>query len=742
MQNNIFKIFLFLLPLLGLSSCEDDILDGQMSMEGDVPILFSFDDPADFSGTRGVEEYKQRFEEGDVIHVQGTFTARDGKTGTAYGAMKLEGRKWVPIDSPMYWPYEAITGNFKAFYIPNTTGPLRRDFSTPAVNLSGMQDDEDPLEAYQNDVKYGYAVSMQFTHACTYLTIEKMEQNVTDYYWMVGSVDNPVKNAYQLSLSSSGNLTLDFVSVPDPDQGGLIYISRRSEPQVEEGVGYSRASFYLAPGSYSYFDLRTNNNYPFMSFQNSLTEPLLANHPYILNVLNAKGANYTTTTEKNWDENTGSVEVDVREFLHAAADGREYILEDEYGNQTPILKLVNGVLMLQCNVDFNWFDEYDSLTFNPDISSSTTFDGDLHYIKNIAHPIFRFNFGTIRNLGLKNFNSTVTAYEGNDFITYSDDFSKIGGLCLWNRTSGIIQNLRMEDFNLTVGIQAEDPTETNANQTFNIGGLCGENSNVISGIALKGDFNINIQPKDQSGKYQYVDADLRVGGIVGIHEKTLSDVGPQADAEFSVTITNTCRGRDNWGSGVFCIGGAVGLSTGNEISQVVIPDVTINATTSDGYQQYTGGLAGRLRGEGGTISNCTVQGTLTCGTVSDFGESAPNPYSYIGGLAGNVRQYTISNCRAVCNIQANMQTFDGALYATGGVFGRIQSGSLLINNSAYGSVLTGPLSASNPAAYIGTFAGISRTDLQWPELAANGNTAQAIGTYSQIGGFVDGNDTE
>lgn len=743
MRKSIYKIFLFGLLLIGLGACNDDLFDGgELSMDGDVPVSFSFEDPSDFSDTRGVESYKQRFEEGDVIHIQGTFTSKDGKTGLAYGAMKLEGRKWVPVDSPIYWPYEAVKGDFKAFYIPGTTGPLRKNFYTNPVNLSTMKDDEDPLEAYREDVTYGYAVNLRFTHACTYLTIEKMEPNVTDYFWMVGPANNPIRNAYQLGLSSSGVLSLDFVSVKDASQGDLAYISRRSEAQVIDGQGYSSASFYLAPGNYSYFDLRTNNNYPFMSFQNSLTMPLEANHPYILNVLNAKGANYTTTTEKNWDENSGAVKIDVKEFLKAASEGHEYILEDEYGNQTPILKMVNGVLMLQCNVDFDGWDEYDQLPFNPDIANSTTFDGDLHYIVNIAHPVFRFNLGTIRNLGLKDFDSTVTAYEGDDYVSYSNDFSRIGGLCLWNRTGARIQNIRMENFNLTVNIQAEDPTQTSSNQTFNIGGLCGENASTISDIALKGEFNINVKAKDTAGDYSYVDADLRIGGIVGNHGMSLTGVGPQTGETFSITINNTCRGRSEWGAGVFCIGGAVGLSTGNDISQVVLPMVTVNATNSDGYQQYTGGLAGRLRGNDGLISNCTVQGTLTCGTVSEFGESGVNPYSYIGGIAGNVRGYTISNCRAVCNIKANVNTSPSAIYGTGGAFGRIQSGTTLISNSAYGTELTGPISDSSPIAYLGTFAGISRSEIDWSFLSANGNSARAINGYPQLGGVIDGGDTE
>ena len=737
MHKKLFYILLFILPVVGLGSCnDDDLLEGTMSMEGDVPVMFSFEEPVDGLSTRGTDEYKQLFEENDVIHVQGTFKSKTGETGTAYGAMILKGRKWVPIEgSTLYWPYDAVSGTFKAYYVYNSDYTLNKGESTLPVNLSDVLDYQDPLEAVSDELLYGFAVNMQFTHACTYLTIEKMEPNVTDYYWMVFPGDKKIKNAYQLSLSRSGELTLDFISVEDPAENNLVYISRRSESMVDEtdGQAYSMASFYLAPGDYYYFDLRTNSNFPFMSFLNSLTAPLEANHPYTLNVVNAKGANFVTDTELDWDDTGEPWQVDVKEFLKAANEGREY---SENDGSVPILKKVNGSLVLVRNLDFNFFDDYnyDEWGFFPDLS--TPFDGNLHYIENLGHPLFRFNYSTIQNLGLKTMRSTVVSYEGPADNNYAEDASRVGGLCMWNRSSGNIHNVRLENFDITVRVQASDPQVTGSNETFNVGSLCGENLGTISDVALKGDFNLTVEPYGGS-EYPYLDATVYIGGIVGNLAVSMTNVGPQLGDDFKIKIINNSYGNPNWGSGVFCVGGAIGNSTANEISQVVINDVKIIGTASDGYQQYTGGLAGRLRGNGGTISNCTVQGSLTCGTVSAFGLTAIAPSSYMGGIAGNVRGYTVTNCRAVCDVTSNTNNLDSqALYATGGAFGRIQSGSELRNNSAYGNVLTGP------AEYIGTFAGVSRSEIPWSLLSSNGNTARSFGTMPQIATTIDGNDTE
>ena len=303
----------------------------------------------------------------------------------------------------------------------------------------------------------------------------------------------------------------------------------------------------------------------------------------------------------------------------------------------------------------------------------------------------------------------------------------------------------MEDFNLTVNIQANDPrTGKQSNDNFSIGGLCGDNLSTISEISLKGEIKINVKPLGNTteGDYSYVDANINIGGIIGNHTMILTDVGPQTGESFSVTITNTCKGREDWGSGVFCLGGAVGQSTANEISHVVMRNVTISAKESDGYQQYIGGLAGRLRGDGNAnpaylVSDCTVDGSLTCGTVNKFGESATNPYTYMGGISGNARDYRIFNCRAVCAINANNTISEGATYATGGAFGLIQSGVTLSDNTAWGTSLTGPQGTSGINAYVGNFAGIARTAYSWEGFEEAGNTARKFDDFKMIGAFLE-----
>ena len=755
MQRYIYCLISLILSFLCLESCNDDILvEGGMSSYGTVPVEFSFEEPDDEFGfgiaTRGVETYKEMFQQGDVIHVTGLFESAEGETVSEYGAMRLNAaRKWEPIEgSTLYWPMEAVRGTFKAYYVINSDFLLGNNTSTEAIKLSDIKDGEDPLEAASKTVAYGNAVNMKFTHACTYLTLDKLEANVSDYYWMVFPGTSDIKNAYQLTRKG-GEVKIEFISIPDPRENDLVYISSKAVSQIVNGQSYSMASFYLAPDSpepgvpsmYGYFDLRTNSNFPFMSFLNSLTQPLLANHPYILNVENAKGANVVTNTEVDWDEKTGGWKVNVPEFLRSVQNGREYSEYDEFDNEVPITIISNGRLLLQRNLDFQNFNEYDYAKwgFYPDVDNTTIFDGNLHYIENIGHPIFRFNYGTIQNLGMRNFDSEVTLYEGSSENNYATDFSRVGGLCNWNRNSGIINNIRVENFILNVNIKAEDPVTNgkNSNENFNIGCICGENWNMVSEIALKGNINITAKAMDDSGEYSYVDANVNIGGIVGNHTAYLMNVAPQTNENYTVTITNTCQGREDWCSGVYCMGGAVGLSTGNQISNVMIQNVTINATESDGYQQYTGGLAGRLRGNGYIVSDCTVQGSLTCGTVSSFSEVQNNPYSYMGGIAGNVRGYTVSNCSAICNVNANVANKGYGTCATGGAFGRILRDVAISGCSAYGNELSGPQNTENPVAYVGSFAGIANDEYTWISLRTAGNAVRSFTGFQEIGANIN-----
>lgn len=758
-----FILLLTLISLTGLWGC-NEVIPEEPLPSGGVPVEFSFEGPAGYAGTRGVEAYKKLFDVGDVIHIQATFTHSDNLTTTAYGAMQLsQARKWVPVEgSELYWPFDAVKGTFKAYYVYSSRIPLTPGHpSSSTVSLSDIKDDQDPLEAEKKDVKYGNAVSMQFTHACTHLTLERLEQNVTDYYWMVFNGEKKIKNAFRLILGDDNELNLEFTSIEDHDYADAVYVSRRSESMtVEDSEGsktYSKVSFYLAPGSYNSFELRTNNNFPYMSFNNSIPDELLANHPYVLRVDFAKGADFVTSTDEDWDKSEEAFKVDVSEFLDAVRNGREYTGQADNGEDVPVLKSVNGTLVLLRNLDFNFYEDYAGLGFDPDVLAGTVLDGNLHYIENIAHPVFRFNYGTIQNLGLRNMVSEVTAFETEDS---DEDYSRIGGLCLRNRQDAIIRNIRMEKFNLTVKIKAEDPRGgRNSNDNFSIGGLCGDNLSTISDISVKGDIIINVRPLGDKPEddYFYVDANINIGGIVGNHTKILSDVGPQPDESFSVTIINSCSGRDEWGSGVFCLGGAVGQSTANEISRVVMRNVSIEAKDSDGYQQYIGGLAGRLRGSSTAdtryfVSDCTVDGSVTCGTVSRFGETATSPSIYVGGISGNARDYDISNCRAVCRVDAtndriNDQNNAGATYATGGAIGLIQSGVTLSGNSAYGSFLAGLQEGTDITARVGNFAGIARTNYSWNEFAKQGNTARiltnASGTpYEMIGDFLESGSDE
>ena len=742
------KHILYLFALLGtlplFIACTNELsaLGEGYDADKEMPVNFTFLMP-DASTMRGIENPKLRFENGDMIHVQGTFTtSKNGveETVIRYGALTYNNMTWQTVaGSELNWPNLATKGSFKAYFVKPHNGVLKPD-APEVFNLSDITPQTDPLQAETTEeVQYGKAVRLTFKHLCAYLTLTDIEPVVAEQYWFV---KEGLNNAFRINLNGNNQIEFEFCQAPDDNfyqvkdgkDMGLVYIAC---PIRTEDTPLTQASFFLQPGSYSAFDI----NYPALapdwyeylkydcSRQESIqTLNLEAGNTYVLNVSKSPGAIVIIPPEGDgWDESDVYEDVDVKEFLKAAEGGTEY--RNKEG--TVILEKTNTGVKLLHNVNFNGA-EYSLFDgFEPNIEEGKVFDGNYHYIRNLGCSLFRYNYGIIQNLGIKSIKATFVSDE-ND--TSGKDMSRHGGLCMWNQANGIIENIRICDgVELTALVKTSGETESH-----NIGCVVGSNVGTMNGIALEGNFSLKVQGYPENNPNQ-VDASVMIGGIVGQNASggSISDIGP--DGDFKMTIVNECSGNQ----GAFYVGGIVGLNTAS-INNITLPNVEVDGTKSKGIVSYMGCIAGSLEtteaGDSG-VEACNVSGSVKAGEVNPYGNVLQS-VAYTGGFAGAVMRVPVKNCRVTASVYGTIEEKEkeNVIYATGGAFGRIRTSTDMEDLVAYGSILQGPGPNEESRKYIGNFAGVIPEGQSWDiDYKGKGITVRKFSSYQEVGGTLPAN---
>ena len=759
------SIFIFLL------SCTDDGLSSGSggTINEEQPVEFTFMFP-DNTMTRGIENPKTKFSNGDVIHIEGTFdTEYDGIKGKVvrYGAMTYNGKKWEAAPGSMLtWPTTSTGGKFKAYFVSGSTGVLyhttpsneaskngedtendkdtQTDFSKTAIyELAGLTPNTDPLEAISDYIdRYGHAVALKFTHICAYLTMDELEPMVSDTYWFKGTLKSgkPFNNAFYLTLNEDNTLSFTFCQKPDAQYNNLVYISSPAILVETSGKNITKANFFLEPGFYENFTLSYPSTAPdifeYIEYdynnvprapgdeERKSKEPdFKANTPYTLNITKAPGISIILPPDGDgWDETDLDYKVNVKEFLRAVANGTDYTND----NNIKILeKTATGTQLLH-NVDFE-FAKYPPFTdadtpdesFEYNVNNGQTFDGGFHYIKNLGCPLFYNNHGTIRNLGIKNIKAKFIS-DKNDNAT-GLDMSRQGGLCMWNRSTGTIENIRVEEMEITALVKTDTDQETH-----NIGCVIGSNSGVVKEVSLFGTFEMIVEAYEGDGYTDQVDATVLIGGFVGQNagEGTISDVTPR-DNNLTINIINKCQGD----IGAFYVGGIVGQNSGH-INEVVLPNVTVDGTASKGITSYMGCMAGELTTDNAasaSLTSCIVSGTVKAGVVNPSSNSAVQSVSYAGGFAGALMNVPITGCRVTASVYGTAEKADNVIYATGGAFGRIRTTTDMNNLIAYCTSLNGQ------TEFIGNFAGIVPQGHTWEDYAEKSIIVRQFDDYENIG---------
>ena len=720
-------------------------------------------------------QVKTSFQNGDIIHILGVFETNalredgsyeTGKT-TRYGALQYNGttRNWTAVEgNQLTWPAIATKGNFKAYFVSGSTGVLTTDTPQLEKTLSEITPTTDPLQAETTeDIPYGHAVELKFTHICAWLVLKDMQPMVSEsYFFSSDGVKDPVtkdpktfNNAFRLTLGQDpdGTPTLDFnfIQVSYGQYGTVIAGKAQANESTDvQGnlITTGFVSYFLEPGYYEKFRLTypstTAETYPYMNYDfttipkdigdGANTEPdLTGNQLYTLSVTKSPGVIITSPpSSEGWDESDRYVKVDVEKFLKSIHNGESY-----NENGTDILESTPNGTKLLVNVDFG-FNNYAGFSpdFKPDVQTGSVFDGNLHYIQNLAAPLFRYNYGTVKNIGITTVTIEATSQDQKELGDEAKN--RHGALCMWNRENATIDNVRVKDVTMTIHVVSELSSESGGSETHNLGCIVGSNTGTINDVALSGQFLLTIQPHEGND----VNSSVLAGGVAGqcAANGKISNVSPLEGVP-TLTIVNTCKG--DFGS--FSIGGIVGESSGI-ISEVFLSSISIDNTQSVGVTSYIGGMAGLLTTSDVSTSwlaSCVVGGRIKAGVTKPYQRLTSG--SYIGGIAGAVLMVPVRDCRSAVSVYGATTADDkNVIYATGGGFGRIRTTENekydFQDLIAYGSVLSAP-NASDVGMqnYVGNFAGLAPNgwkNLSWTEYVKN-TLVHTFGNIDYIGGYQD-----
>lgn len=732
LKTKIYILGIIILSGLMYSCQEEEIkIDKNVTDLPGIPVEI-FAEKVGYIGTRDVSsESKKKFEIDDLLHIRAVFkcTLDDEEfTETQYGIVRYAGNGiWNALDGEhsLYWPDYSTSASFTAYYIYGSTGALSANFMPPTL-LSSIEYGQDPLYDQYNDVAYGHAIRFEMQHILSHFTVSEMDSGVPEELWFTipesSSQDTQLNNAFYLSFNEETfEMEPVFQAIPsknyqDSKGSNLVYISSNVVSySTKNGETMSRVGFFLQPGTYHQFALRypsSRTEAPiFLSYTRDLAkiiEKFEPNGLYEFSILKSMGVVVDQTPDDTWDSTEKIVKVNVEKFLRAANAGLDYWETDqETQQQIQILEQGPKGSRLLVNADFN-FEEYTIFgadRFIPNLSN--TFDGNYHYIYNVACPIFYENTGIITNLGIRDAraNNLISneLFPVDGINTHNTSYN--GLLTAINR--GTVSNIRLVNAEMTLKIQTSRYEATR--EAHNAALLFGVNYGNVYDINLGDKLELTVKNNDGETIIPNVD----VGSITAQNFGTISGVTSLSDVDISspsITIRNQCKGEN----GVYIIGGISGNNTG-EIYDVFIEKLTIDCTESSGVESHIGGMIGELSlsytGASHT-ERCIVRGEVKAGTVKSL--MNVTAYSYIGGIAGSINEQSfVTNCSATIGVTGSLNYDSQVSYGCGGAFGRIRKiegfteGSIH-TLSCFGSTLTGPKN-------VGNFAGVAPEGYTWDD---------------------------
>lgn len=773
MRKSYLHLFLTLFMMAAFAGClkEESLLTDGAARANGVPVELDIDIVCE-PGTRGIlSESKREFNDKELVHIRAEFLCDESEEGSdikkyrkdvVYTILQctsssyLDNRyyvRWATYSGQpdLIWPNDAVSGTFTAYYISGSNGALSGN-PMPAKLLSDYKASEVPLSAEVKDVAYGEAVRLPMKRLFSFLTLTEMQEGISNDMWfsLPENSDGGVKlnNAFQLLFDTDSKTMIPTFSqiasedYKDSNGNPLVFVKtyNRDEESEEDGSA-SGISFFLEPKVYHQFSIlypRTRDTYvTYLNYTGDLAKVIrnedqsntegafMPNGRYVFSILKSLGVIVDETPDDGWDKGEPTVIVDVEAFLKAAESGSDYYEKDDITEEeVQILESTSEGTRLLRNVCFNHY-YYDVFPDNFRPSLHNTFDGDYHYICDMACPLFYENYGNIVNLGIRNAKTNadepIVSCEKADRNGQTVDMSYNGIIAC--RNMGMVDNVRVIDVDMTVKIRT---TNGNTQEAHNVSLLFGANQGRVYDVGLAGELKLTVE--NDNGVT--VMPKVMTGGVAGQNTGTIRGISYIDDENEAfdmpaITITNKCVG-DN---GVYWFGGIAGNNTGS-LDNIFMPSVDIDSSQSRGLGSYLGGMTGECPSStsgASSISDCIVRGSIEAGEIRSI--TNLESYSYSGGVSGSLNlQAYVSNSSVSVAVTDRSTPDSAVMYGVGGAFGIIQpldrgilEGEISIL-SCYGTALTGN-------GYKGNFAGIVPGGYGWSHYEDNQiNLKQHSGT--------------
>ena len=765
MSKSYIRLFLMLCIAALWAGCREDVspLPDESAREGGVAVEFTVDIDG-CADTRGVvSESKTEFDKGELIHIRAEFYCQPKEGGqprrdVIYTILQCDystysGKRyniqWKTLSGQptLMWPDDAVTGKFTAYYIAGSSGALS-DNPMERKLLSDYRAAEVPLSAEVEDVRYGVCVILHMKRLFSFLTLTEIQEGISDDFWFTVH-DDKFNNAFRLLFNpETKEMKPEFSRIPSDDykyENGeqLVVVKSYKGGATEDGAddgSTAGTSFFLEPRVYRQFSIlfpRSRSDFAsYVTYTKDLSELLagddnpsgafLPNGRYVFSILKSVGVIVEESPDDGWDEEEPMVDIDVEQFLRAVQLGDNYSEYDENTQQdVQILESTTDGTRLLRNVSFHreYYDVFAPDNFRPTLSN--TFDGNYHYIHDMACPLFYENYGNIINLGIRD--AVTRDAEGNlrPLISclrverFGNTFDMRYNGIIASRNMGVVDNVRVENVDMTVHILAEDTGEAH-----NVSLLFGVNQGRVYDVGLAGTLRLTVGNADGAS----VMPQVSTGGVAGQNTGAVSGVTYFDEENMpEIVIVNNCQGDH----GAYWTGGAAGNNTGT-LADIFLPSVSGDASGSPGVGSCVGGLVGESpssTSDAPEVTGCIVRGSVKAGPIKP--QTNLRAYSYTGGVAGAWNlQGSIENCSVSVGVTDATTADSAAEYGQGGAFGIIQpipSGSGLQEGSirilsCYGSTLTGN-------GYVGNFAGIVPENYGWEHYKDNQiNVKQYDGT--------------
>lgn len=650
-------MWMMLISFSLVACTEDDLVTGNTNNEG-TPIQLVVTGPAD-----GLSRaLKETFVDDDGIHIQTVFTLDGNQTKTIYSFLKRKGGTWVDQTGNFNWPWNAVSAEFTAYYIPGVKGYPNKDSlgETPTtLSLSDLSvEDSDPLIAtYTTDVKAGSSVYLQFAHSLSKVTFTNLEEDgIADgeelRLSIEGAYDNWSIQKNDNVVTTATSTTNDYIANAVKDDHTVTFLI----PETAKGAKLKLSTKYTT--TLHVFNL-----------PESLENGFETGKHYSIDISTLYD-NFLSDDIKeelwNTDEAITLSETEIGDYLNGVSNGKEFSVKRKVNDaekEIPILityieqnaSSEDKYIVSQIrDVDFG-NQVFTTPTSAVEVKSTVTFYGNNHYIKNVylkniqqystytCKSIFAVNRGNMKDLNIENVKTDDSSQTNETYV----------GILI-GRNEGELSNIRIKgDSKLVAGPNAQY-----------IGSLTGWNNKKLTNCSAKGTLTISAVHGNN--------AVINVGGLVGY---TTSADGDLNACQIEVDKDNSAINLSGSSASTAFIGGLVGQNITEASIENCQTNLPVNIEKATAV--YAGGFIGMASAD---IKQCTYTGSLNCKASTIEAENA-----LIGGFVGSQRVGTIEKSATIGSVTG---TFKADAKA-GGFVGRIYAESANTNiqySSATGTV--------------------------------------------------------